>query len=159
LYYWKTKTSHILSNAKKLWMTRITVPTTCIHCSLFWTLKKCKVSCIFAQHTNSGIFCCFVTSEKIFIILSNTFIFKSSLCHTSCTVRQGAKPEKVKDPLVSGTSESQNSSTGKLVWETQSNIFEQEWHNVVNKYTIRVTITEYIIRKIYLGDTKEWKVQ
>ena len=71
----------------------------------------------------------------------------------------GTEPEKVKGPLVSGTLESQNSSIGKLVWETQSNIFEEEWHNMGNKYTIRVTTNEYIMRKIYLGDTKERKVQ
>jgi hypothetical protein len=65
----------------------------------------------------------------------------------------------VKDPLVPGTLESQNSSIGKLVWETHNNIPEQEWHNMVNKYTIRVTTNKYIMRKIYLGDTKEWKVQ
>jgi hypothetical protein len=82
-------------------------------------LKKCKCFMPFCTaHQLRHILFCFVITEKIFIILSNKFIFKSSLCHTSCTVRWGTKPEKVKDPLVPGTLESQNSSIGKLLWET-----------------------------------------
>jgi len=85
-------------------MTGIAVPTTyTVSCS---GLKKRKCFMPFCTaHKLRHILLCFVITEKIFIILSNNFIFKSSLCYTSCTVRLGTKSVKVKEPLVFGTLE------------------------------------------------------
>ena len=56
----------------------------------------------FLQSTPTQAYSVLLSQKKIFIILFNKFIFKSSLCHTSCNVKWGTKPENVNNPLVSG---------------------------------------------------------